>query len=511
MFAFALWDKTKKRLVVARDRMGIKPLFYSAKDDGSIVFGSEIKALLASKEIDDSIDLQAHHDYLGLNYVPGPKTMISSIKKLTPGQCLVWTPDNLKFHTYWVHPFESEPILAQPPSFRQAAQDVHTVLLKAVERRMISDVPLGMFLSGGIDSTAVLMAMTHASEKPVQAFTIGFDEATYDESTHAQVAAQAFNAIHHVEVVHPDVDTFLEPLIEILDEPFADSSVIPLWYLCRLARKHVTVALGGDGGDEVFAGYRTHLAWKIAKAWRYLPDTMKRRWIPALINRLPVSHGKISLDLKLRAFVGAASHPSIDAHCYFKQFMTEEARGRLSERDDAVSETVRLFRAAVHPMSNPDSLRAILRSDFSIYLPDDILVKTDRVSMAHGLEARVPFLDVGLGETVAQFPDHYLLRRFQTKAVLKHALKGKVPAALLKRKKAGFNVPMAQWLTGPMNGLMKTLLSPKRVRMCGLWKPAMVQKLITEHEARHRDHSRTLWALMCFMLFNERYRNGRAA
>ena len=162
-------------------------------------------------------------------------------------------------------------------------------------------------------------------------------------------------------------------------------------------------------------------------------------------------------------------------------------------------------------MSNPDSLRAILRSDFSIYLPDDILVKTDRVSMAHGLEARVPFLDVGLGETVAQFPDHYLLRGFRTKAVLKHALKGKVPDTLLKRKKAGFNVPMAQWLAGPMNGLMKTLLSPKRVRMCGLWKPAMVQKLITEHEARHRDHSRTLWALMCFMLFNERYRNGRAA
>ena len=511
MFALALWDKSQNRLVLARDRMGIKPLFYSALANGALVFGSEIKALLASKSIDDSIDLQAHHDYLGLNYVPGPQTMISSIKKLRPGHTLIWSPEGLSCKPYWTHPLESLSAPPNPPSFKQAASQVYIDLKRAVERRMVSDVPLGMFLSGGIDSTAVLMAMSQASKQPIQAFTIGFDEATYDESNHARIAAEAFNAQHHVEVVRPDFRTFLEPLVEIMDEPFADSSVIPLWYLCRLARKHVTVALGGDGGDEVFAGYRTHFAWQLAKVWRQLPGLVRQRLVPSLIDRLPVSHGKVSLDLKLRAFVGAASHPAIDAHCYFKQFMTEDARHELGQHNSAIDETVRLFRNSIQSMPDKESLRAVLRSDFSVYLPDDILVKTDRVSMAHGLEARVPFLDVALGKTVAQYPDHYTLRGLTTKAVLKKALYGKVPHSLLRRKKAGFNVPMAQWLSGPMNTLMRQLLAPGMVRRCGLWRTSVVDRIISEHENRHRDHSRTLWALMCFMLFNERFRNGRPA
>ena len=295
-----------------------------------------------------------------------------------------------------------------------------------------------------------------------------------------------------------------------MDEPYADSSMIPLWYLCRLARRHVTVALGGDGGDEVFAGYRTHYAWQLAKAWRVLPRLLRERLAPGLVRLLPVSHRKVSLDLKLRAFIRAASQAPIDAHYGFKEFMSEAARHSLSENGQTVEPTVRLFRAAVEHLDDPNRLHSILASDFSVYLPDDILVKVDRMSMWHGLEARVPFLDHQLVEWAAQLPATYKLRRLQTKAVLKKALHGHVPHDILYRKKAGFNVPMAQWLCGAMKPLMLDLLSPDSVRSLGLWSPPAVEGMVSDHLKKRADHSRSLWALMCFMLFNQEYRQGRS-
>jgi asparagine synthase (glutamine-hydrolysing) len=296
-----------------------------------------------------------------------------------------------------------------------------------------------------------------------------------------------------------------------MDEPYADSSAIPLWYLCRLARQHVTVALGGDGGDEVFAGYRTHYAWRLASLWRRLPSVLTQRIAPALVRRLPVRHDKVSFDLKARAFVSSAAMPAIEAHYGFKEFMSEDARRELAAHDSELDPTVRLFSKAVEHLENGDGLDAILTADFAVYLPDDILLKVDRMSMLHSLEARVPFLDHELVQTCAGLPAHYKLRGLTTKAILKESLKGSVPQTLLTRPKAGFNVPMATWLNGPLEDLLQELLSPKRVEQLGLWRPEKVATLISEHRAMRRDHSRTLWALMCFMLFNDRFRGGRAA
>jgi len=508
MFAFALWDPEERRLLLARDRAGIKPLFYAELPGGGLLFGSEIKALLAARCVDDAIDLQAHHDYLALNYSPGPRTLLRGIKKLQAGHALLWTPEGLRIWRYW------EPPLMEPkitPRWEEAAEQVLYELRSAVRRRMLSDVPLGMFLSGGIDSSAVLMAMSEISTQPIKAFTIRFEEASYDESNYAHQIAQRFGAEHYIETVHPDADTFLGPLTEAFDEPYADSSAIPLWYLCRHARQHVTVALGGDGGDEVFAGYRSHYAWRLAGLYRCLPKLLRERLIPALVAQLPVSHSKVSFDLKARAFVRSAALPPAEAHYSFKEFLSEAARAQLRRSPWRPAPSVRLFQEAFNRVGNGQSLDAVLYSDFKIYLPDDILTKVDRVSMSHSLEARVPFLDHQLVDRVARLPGSYKLRVLRTKAILKRALRSRLPHALIHRSKAGFNVPMARWLSEDLYALSRDMLSPSRIKRLGLWEPGPIQSMLEDHKTRRRDNSRSLWALLSFMLFNERFREGRAA
>ncbi|MCA9537503.1 MAG: asparagine synthase (glutamine-hydrolyzing) [Myxococcales bacterium] len=505
MFAFAIWHAPSRRLFLARDRLGIKPMFL-AERGGALLFASEIKALLASDAIDDGIDLQAHHDYLDLTYTPGPRTMLRGVRHLPPGHALVWQAGRTQTWRYWQPSMVPKP---SAPSFGEAAEQMREGLRAAVQRRLVADVPLGLFLSGGIDSTAVLWAM--AERGPVQAFTIRFAEATYDESAVAARVAAHFGATHHIETVRPTPDEFIAPLTEMLDQPFADSSVIPLWYLARLARSRVTVALGGDGGDEVFAGYRTHLAWQLARGWRRLPAVIRQKLAPAVVSRLPVSHAKVAFDLKARAFIGAASLPEAAAHHAFKSFLSEAARHDLQARPVDIEPTVRLFERAFAAPEAGAGLDAVLACDQAMYLPDDILTKVDRATMAHGLEGRVPFLDHTLVEAANALPWHYKLRGLTTKAVLRRALRGRVPAEVLRRRKAGFNVPMAQWLLGPLRPLLDERLAEDRVRALGLWRPEAVAALRAEHAARKADHSRPLWALLCFMLFNDRFRGGRPA
>ncbi len=510
MFAFAIWDAEKRSLLVARDRVGKKPLYVAEPGDGTLLFASEIKGLLASGLVDDRVDLQAHHDYLALNYVPGPRTMFAGVTKLPAAHALVWEAGRTRTFRYWDQTFHSEGP-RKAPGIAAAARRVREALDTAVRRRLVADVPLGMFLSGGIDSTAVLGSMTRLGANPVKAFTIRFDEASYDESSYARLAARTYGAEHHEEVVRPDAGTFLEPLVEAFDEPYADSSAVPMWYLCRLARRHVTVALGGDGGDEVFAGYRTHVAYRLANAYRRLPPKVRDGLVPALVARLPVSHRKVSFDLKARQFVAAAALPPADAHFGFKEFLSDAARRELLAAPFDPEPTVRLFRQAFAAHAFGDGLDGVLYSDFQIYLPDDILVKADRMSMIHGLEARAPFLDHELVELAASLPSSYKLAGTRTKNVLKLALWGRAPLRILERGKAGFNVPMAQWLLGPLRGLLWDKLSSGGVRRLGLWNSDTVQRLLREHETRTRDRSRTLWAMLMFVLWNERHRGGRAA
>ena len=517
MFAFALWDAGRRRLLLARDRLGKKPLHTAVDRRGTLYFASEIKALLATGKVDDRIDLQAHHDYLGLNYVPGPRTMLSGISKLPAAHAMVWEDGATRTFRYWDQRFHSvaaapgESAAPKPPSEAEAARQTLALLRTAVRDRMVSDVPLGMFLSGGIDSSAVLMCMAEASTRPVKAFTIRFEEASYDESKQAAQVARQFGAEHHIETVRPDASTFFEPLVSTFDEPFADSSAIPLWYLARLTRRHVTVALGGDGGDELYAGYRTHKAFRLAQLWRQLPNAVRTRLVPALVDRLPVSHAKVSFDLKARQFVAAASAPPARAHAGFKTFLSEDARRALRPEGAAdVAETARLFEAAFAAHDFHDALDAVLYADFQLYLPDDILVKVDRLTMAHGLEARAPFLDHRLVAHAAALPSRHKLLGTRTKHLLKRALWGRLPVRILERGKAGFNVPMATWLCGELRPLMRDMLSRSRVQTLGLWRPDAVEAMMRTHESKERDLSRTLWAMMCLMAWNDRFRLGRA-
>lgn len=499
MFAFALWDPTQRRLLLARDRLGIKPLFYARRPDGALLFASEIGALLSSGAVDDGVDAQALHDYLGLTYVPGPRTLYRGIRQLPPGHALEWRGGRVNI---WRYAQPAQPSVT--PRLPAAAAELREMLVRAVSDRLMGDVPVGVFLSGGVDSAAILWAMTEAGARR-PAFTVRFEDADYDESTLAAATARALGAEHHVETVRPDPAQIVDALAPMMDQPFADSSVIPLWSLCRTARRHVTVALGGDGGDELFAGYRTHFAWAMARVWRRSPAAL-RTLARAAVRRLPVSHGKISFDLKARAFVAAADRPAVEAHYRYKQFMSEDLR-RALVRPQAerwiVEPTVRLFEDAAR-RSGAAGLAALLACDQAIYLPDDILVKADRVGMLHGLEIRVPLLDHRLVERVNGWPAGHKLRWPLTKVVLKAALAGRVPAAVLARRKAGFNVPMARWLDGPLAPLVNDLLDPAALRADGLLDPAPVQRLIAEHRRRHADHSRPLWTLLCLMLSRRR-------
>lgn len=493
MWALALWDG--ERLVLARDRVGIKPLFV-AEVGGGVVFGSEIKAVMASGRVAggvDGVDVQALHDYLGLGYVPGPRTMLRGVRQVEPGSVWVCTARGVERRRWWRPRFVGR---AAKRSLAATAAEVRARLVEAVEARLMADVPLGVFLSGGLDSTAVLWAMRELGAER-EAFTIRFDEAGFDESAVAGRVARALGARHRVETVRADPAAVVEALAPAMDQPFADSSAIAVWYLCRLARRSVTVALGGDGGDEVFAGYRTHFAWWLAKRWRGLPAGA-RAGVARAVERLPVGHGKVSFDLKARAFVAAASRPAVAAHAAFKTWLSEDMRRALVRSDEAVEATGRVFEAAAVGVG----LDAVLAADLGVYLPDDILVKLDRMSMLHGLEARVPLLDHRLVEAAGRWPAGHKLRWPVSKVALRAALVGRVPAEVLGRRKAGFNVPMARWLVGPLAPLVEAMASSAAVE--ALVDRRVVRRLIAEHEARHRDHSRALWALVCLMLFLDR-------
>lgn len=514
MFAFALWDPGERRLLLARDRLGIKPLFYAERPDGALLFASEIKALLASGAVDTAIDPQALHDYLGLTYVPGPRTLLRGVRQLPPGHTLTWRDGRTTLRRYWRPTLHSatSPAGARPaPTVRAAAAAVRAELVRAVGDRLMGDVPVGVFLSGGIDSAAILWALREAGARR-PAFTVRFEDADFDESPRAAATARALGAEHHVETVRPDPAMVVDALAPAMDQPLADSSAIPLWYLCRAARRQVTVALGGDGGDEVFAGYRTHFAWALARVWRRMPRAV-RAAATGLVGRLPVRHGKVGFDLKARAFVDAASRPAIEAHYRFKQFLGEDLRRALIRDPAPLAPTLRLFEAAARAPGAGGGLDAVLACDLALYLPDDILVKADRMSMLHGLELRTPLLDHRLVERVCGWPAGHKLRWPITKYVLRHALWGRVPRAVLVGRKAGFNVPMARWLNGPLAPLLDELLAPRRVAATGWLDPAPVQRLIAEHRGRHVDRSRPLWALLCLMLFERQlatFPRGRA-
>jgi asparagine synthase (glutamine-hydrolysing) len=501
-FALAIWDVPRQRLVLARDRMGQKPLFYSEAPSGGFVFGSEPKALLVHPDVARRLDPDGLARYLFYEYIPAPDSIWAGMKKLPPAHILVRERGVSTVSRYWESPEPS----SDPLPFEEASSQFWDDFRAAVGRHRRSDVPLGVFLSGGVDSSSVAAALAELEPaRNIRTFSIGFEDKSFDESEHARVVAWRLGTDHHERTFSPE--TVMELLPEVadwLDEPFGDASILPTHLLSRFARGEVTVTLGGDGADELLAGYPTFPAERASKMFRRLPKAA-RSIAGAAVGRLPVDHGNISLDFKLKQFLrGANESPALAHQRWLGSFSGSEI-GRLTVGPGGLDVEAEHLARASGISRRSDPLTESLRLYQDTYLPDDILAKVDRASMACGLEVRAPFLDAELVDSIQRLPSSYKYGRGITKRLLKRAASDRLPASVLERPKKGFGIPVARWLRGPLAPLMNSLLAPDRLKRQGLFRPDEVSRRVGEHLAGVRDHRKPLWTLLMFQLWHDRW------
>jgi len=496
MFAFALWDESRQRLLLARDRLGKKPLVYH-EANGEIAFASELRALLRAPGVPREADVAAIHEYLTYQYVPHPRTAFAGVAKLPPAHLLVFEDGRSRIERYWSLSFR--PPLAIDET--EAASEVRRLLRDAVKVRLMSEVPLGAFLSGGLDSSAVVALM--AEFHRVKTFSIGFEEDVFDERPFAALVARRYGTEHHEFVVRPDATEVLPRLVEHYGEPFADSSALPTWYLARLTRQHVTVALDGDGGDELFAGYDRYRALAAYRLMARLPAG--RGLAHAIANRA----AGIGLPARARRLLAAASSTPEESYARtVSVFAPEETRALYTPEMIARTKGVDPYdglRRAFAASDAADLLGRTLHVDTLTYLPDDLLVKVDIATMAHGLEARSPLLDHPLVEFAARLPSRLKLRGSCGKRVLRRAAADLLPAPILRRRKAGFGVPIGRWFRGELRGYLEDVLLSMAARSRGFFDPAAVRALVRSHVAGLRDRSAQLWALLMLELWCRRF------
>ncbi len=477
MFALAVWDSRADRLVLGRDRFGKKPLLYF--DDGErVAFASEFQALLRVPGIPRDIDIEALGTYLAYMAIPAPWTIYQRVKKVPAAHMLIRDRTGASVSRYWELTFEPKATIGE----REVAERIPLLLESAVRKRLVSEVPLGAFLSGGVDSSAVVAVMAELSERPVKTFSIGFDEPRFDELRHARRVAERFGCEHHEFVVRPSAVEVLPSLVRHFGEPFADSSAIPSWYLAKLTRQNVTVALNGDGGDEVFAGYGRHRANALAERWRRLPSIVRQ----SALGRRP------------RRFARAAELARPDRYRAWAGVFTGDLVKALSDVIPAEEQSVPREFADVDDL---DAIDSILAVDTRLYLPSDLLVKMDITSMAHSLEVRSPLLDTELVEFVASLPSRYKLRGFTMKRLLKRAVAGRLPAANLRRPKQGFAVPISRWLRYDLRSFLSDHLRPSRVAQEGLLRQSAIDRLVASHVSGEANHAHQLWVLLMLELW----------
>ncbi|HZS25154.1 MAG TPA: asparagine synthase (glutamine-hydrolyzing) [Gaiellaceae bacterium] len=499
MFAFAIWDARRSTLTLGRDRFGKKPLYYAELSHG-LIFGSEIKALLAHPASERSLDRDALGEYLALEYVPAPRSIFAGIRKVPRAHVLTWNDGASTIRQYWDLPYAPD---ENPASVTEYAEELKRLIWSAVSRRLLSDVPLGAFLSGGIDSSTVVAAMSELLPAgSVKTFSIGFAESSFDESAQARLVARHFATDHHEQTFTPDALLSLLPTIaDAMDEPFADPSVLPTYLLSRFTREHVTVALGGDGGDELLAGYPTFFADRVAGLLPR-PAALGRRLGP-MVRKLPVSTANISLDFKVKRFVRGLAHPPAERHAAWLGAFTpaEQQPVLISPPRDPYAPPRRSAATA----SGRDRTSALTYEYVDGYLQDDILTKVDRASMACSLEVRAPFLDLDLVEFLGRVPSNLKLRRTESKYLLKRAMRGTLPQEIVARPKKGFGVPIAEWLKNELRDAMLDMLSPARLARQGIFDAAGIERLIRAHLTGAVDNRKQLWTLFCFQLWYDAY------
>jgi asparagine synthase (glutamine-hydrolysing) len=500
MFAFAVWNARERRLILARDRLGIKPLYYWT-NGRRLIFASELKAIIADPRVPRELDLAALDQFLTLEYIPGPRTIFQGIRKLLPGHWLAFQGGVTKLEQYWD---------VTPRSLSVDERTCEGMLIEliddAVRLRLVSDVPLGAFLSGGIDSGTVVASMHSTCADTLNTFSIGFDDATYNELPYARAVATRFGAKHCEEVLQPDIAELAVRLVGHLDEPFGDFSIFPTYLVSQLAKSAVKVVLSGDGGDELFGGYDTYLAQWYDSFYRHIPARLRQKTLPSVLARVRPQPAKKGALNTIKRFVTGGALPGSLQHTRWMMFMNS-------------SDKTALYRPELREALNGDTADSVLQGyfervagadpltqqqyvDLKTYLADDILTKVDRMSMAASVETRVPLLDHRLVEFALSLPADMKLRRGKTKVILRKAMNGRLPRAVLNKPKQGFSIPLKHWLRGPLRPLMEDLLSTESVRRRGYFECETVSRWVTEHMEQRANHSHRIWALMVFELWH---------
>ncbi len=517
MYAFSLWDARAKKLIIARDRFGEKPLYYGTFD-GKLLWASEPKALLAHPAVTPELDLDSLRQYLSFDYVPAPHSIYKGISKLPAAHMMIVENGEVRTQRYWDMCWSGSPpykggvdaaLGGRGGSQPSHEDELRELISDAVRMRLVADVPLGILLSGGIDSSTVAaFAVQHATER-VKTFSIGFEEDSFDESKYARQVAKHLDTEHYEEKL--SATTAGDLISEIgnwLDEPLSDGSLIPTFLLAQFVRKHVTVALGGDGGDELFAGYPMYHAHNVTRRYRSIPSFLRRGVIAPIVNALPVSRDNMSFDYKAKRFVRAAELDTVERHhTWFGSFAASDHE-RLLTPEVLANSNGDIYGKLRDSLANCDAVTVIEQMqylDINNYLAEDILTKVDRAAMAVSLETRAPFLDPRIGQFAASLPLDMKLRGKSGKFILKEAMAPLLPHEILNRPKKGFGIPIAEWLRGRLRPLMEEMLAEKRLREQGIFEPRFVRQLIDEHIAGKASHHKELWTLLVFQLWYERF------
>jgi asparagine synthase (glutamine-hydrolysing) len=507
MFAFALWDERRRLLLLARDRVGKKPLYYSRFRD-SLLFGSEIKALLAFPGFPRTANLEALHHYLTLQYVPDPLSAFKNVHKLPPAHRLIFKNGRLTIERYWDLTYEPKWHGPAPEIKKRLRQ----VVTEAVRVRLISDVPLGAHLSGGIDSTLIVGLMARLTAAPVKTFSIGFKEETFSELAFARLAARTFGTEHHQFILEPDVLALLPALVRCFDEPFADPAALPTWHLARMTRPHVTVALNGDGGDEAFGGYQRYYADVLADAYGLVPSRLREELFDPILQALPTGADRPmerNPIMALRQLAAAARMSHAASVVRWGAYFTEADKEALytpdMQRAAGQSDSAAFLKESFERALAATRLDRTLYTDVNNYLPGALLPKVDRTTMAHGLEARSPLLDQEVLSMAARLPGRWKVRLNQTKRVLREVFADLVPRPILKRGKFGFSVPLGQWFRGPLLEPATDLLLGPQARLLSLFRREPVARLLDENRLGLEDHGKRIFALLFLEVWLREY------
>jgi asparagine synthase (glutamine-hydrolysing) len=495
MFAVAIWDSRKRRLVLARDRFGIKPLHWARLADGGLAFGSELKCLLPAPGFSRDIDPDAVEAFLAFNSIPAPLTIYKAARKLPPGHHLVWHEgsEQVTVERYARELPSPSPQPAEPGDVLEALRD-------SVRAHLVSDVPVGVMLSGGVDSAALAALAATESGERIHTFSIGFEEQGFDETGRARLIAERYDTEHHELIVRPNAVELLPKLAATFDEPFADSSALPTWLVSELAASHVKVAMSGEGGDELFGGYYTYVADLLAPRVGRLAALAR-----PLVERLPSSSQRAaSFDYKAKRFARAAALPPLERHHGWKEIFDQATRGALLGTQRG-ADPLGIYREHYAETAGAPELARLQEIDLNVYLPSDLLVKTDRASMAHSLEARVPFLDKAVADAALALPTSQKVRGFDKKRILRRAVEPLLPREITHGRKQGFSIPAAAWLRGELEPFARDVLSPARVRQQGWFDPGVVTAIVDRHVSGREDLSRQIWGLMAFSLWHDRY------